>query len=96
MDDIGEWNHYLQSQIKGLVPVERELLMTLQVPLVAGQEHFRVGWDIKRPTGHRYVAISTGRAMWSRGDLGRAAEHIWTLLSFANEMMEPIQRDLDR
>lgn len=91
MDDVGKWNGYILSQRRLIPQHETELILTLTVPLVADQDHFRVGWDLKRPSGRGFVAITTGRAQWERTSMRPAAEHIWTLMDECNHLLEPMR-----
>lgn len=93
MDDIGKWNSYIQAQLPCVRPTDKELILTLTIPLEADQREFRVGWDLKRPGGRGWVAITTGRAVWDRFDLSPAAAHILALLDETNRMLEAHRDD---
>lgn len=89
MDEITAWNAYVQSSLPQIAADERELILTITVPLVANQDLFRVGWDIKRPGHGRFIAITSGRAVWDRLAPDPAAIHILTLIDECNRMLEP-------
>lgn len=94
MDDIGKWNSYIQSQIPLMGSSETELLMTLTVPLSADQDVFRVGWDLKRPGGRGWVAITTGSAVWPRQKPQYGAQHVLNLIEECNRILEGHLREL--
>ena len=95
MDDIGKWNAEIQRLLPGIAPAEKELMLTLSIPLEASLDFFRVGWDLKRPGPGRYVAISTGRYEWNRRRPLAGSQFICDLIEECNRLLEPID-PLDR
>lgn len=94
MDDIGKWNSYIQRSLMATVPHEKELILTLTVPLEASLDFFRIGWDLKRPGNGRFIAMTTGRAEWNRRRPLAGAEYMVDLIEECNRLLEPIdERD---
>lgn len=92
MDDIGKWNQHILGQLPGMPEQESELILEFTIPLRADMMEHRVGWSLKHPRNGRWVAISTGLAVWHRGYPFTTAEHIVTLLDECNRMLEPQER----
>lgn len=90
MDEIGRWNSYIQSQLPGMRSTEHELMLTLSIPLEANSREFRIGWDLKGMRTGRWLAMTTGRAVWNRFDVVPAAQFVVDLLEECNRLLEPI------
>ena len=95
MDDIGRWNAAIQAQLPVIGRHETNLTLNITVPLEANMDLFRVGWDLQRPGKYKWVAISTGLAVWSRNELGDAAQHIEILMDTACQMLEGPNRSFE-
>lgn len=89
-DPIGEWNRSIFNQLPGMTKAESELMLELTIPLEADQDHFRIGWGLKVPRTRKWVALSSGRAVWSRRNLEIASAHIYHLMDGCNQLLEPI------
>lgn len=85
-DFVAVWNRLHQR--RSLIPrEEREVMLELTVPLTADCAEFRIGWSLKALRPSKWLAISTGLAVWSRQDLPKAGEHLGYLLEAADSFV---------
>lgn len=71
----------------GTFDPEEEVMLELTVPLCHDTEYFRIGWSLKGLRRSGWIAMTSGRATWSRFELEEAAGHILSLITAAADVV---------
>lgn len=77
-----------QGRFVGTYSPEEEVLLELTVPLAHNSDVFRIGWSLKGLRHSGWIAISTGECIWSRRELGEAADHMLNLLTMCHDVVK--------
>lgn len=72
---------------------EEEVMLEITVPMSATAREFRVGWTLKGVRSRKWIALSTGRAVWDRYELHTAAQHIESILACVHDLVAPPPRE---
>lgn len=89
-DFVAIWNR-LHSQRSLFKQAEDEVMLEITCPMSYDQSEFRIGWSLKGLRSHSWLAISTGRAIWTRQDLASAAQHVQFLMEAANDFVSDVR-----
>jgi len=79
-----------QGRFHSTYDPEEEVLLEVTIPLVAGDDLFRIGWSLKGLRHSGWIAISTGQVKWKRSDLDAATTHVLGLLQAASWHVEGV------
>lgn len=86
----------MQQSLLSSMGREEEVMLEISVPIGADLDVFRIGWSLKGIRSRKWIAISTGHAVWSTYEARTSAQHIESILSTAIELVKGPQPDHNR
>lgn len=93
MEKMRDEIEYLQTQLPGTTGRMEDAMLVLTIPICSYEDLTRVGWTLREGPKQRLVAMTTGKSVWTYGDLEAMARWITILVDEVRKMVMGQQHD---